>query len=143
MTVAEAADLLGCKPGLVYKLCAENHIGHCRIGFGRGRIVIDADDVARYREERRVEPVTSLSLEAESEATRTRHGKRPVVRDYCTEWMQEQAEERRLAAERKEAIAHAKAAAQPTRPATLLDELRREKKVISEGKRRGSKGIEC
>jgi excisionase family DNA binding protein len=49
VTADEAAVRLGCKPSLIYKLCAHGRLGHLRVGFGRGRVVIEERHLDEYR----------------------------------------------------------------------------------------------
>ncbi len=48
LSVAEAAKLLGVKPGLVYGLCASRRLRFCKIGVGRGVIRIPEDALDEY-----------------------------------------------------------------------------------------------
>lgn len=57
MNVREAAVELECSAELVYKLCDRGKLGHTRIGFGRGRILISAEQLAAYRRSCEVLPV--------------------------------------------------------------------------------------
>lgn len=84
MTVEEAASRLGCKPGLIYKLCSAGRLGHLRVGFGRGRVVIEERHLEEYR--RSVEILALPSNVGRDEPVPVRGGKGPVVRDYVGEW---------------------------------------------------------
>jgi excisionase family DNA binding protein len=48
MNVREAASALGCSRALVYKLCERHQLGHHRIGFGRGMIVVSPEQLEAY-----------------------------------------------------------------------------------------------
>ena len=48
LTVVQAANLLGVKPGLVYSLCSGGRLRHCKIGHGRGVIRIPEDALDEY-----------------------------------------------------------------------------------------------
>lgn len=48
LTVAQAAEKLGVKPGLVYQLCSSGRLRHCRVGNGRGVIRISEDALDEY-----------------------------------------------------------------------------------------------
>jgi excisionase family DNA binding protein len=84
VTVEEAAVRLGCKPGLVYKLCAAGRLGHLRIGFGRGRVVIEEHHLDEYR--RRVEVLPVPDAAATEGPPAPKRTARLAVRDYVGEW---------------------------------------------------------
>jgi excisionase family DNA binding protein len=81
MTVEEAATRLGCKPGLIYKLCKAGRLGHLRVGFGRGRVVIEERHIEDYRRSVEIFPFPEVKQDAPAA-----RGKRPAVRDYVGEW---------------------------------------------------------
>jgi excisionase family DNA binding protein len=56
MTVKDAAQAMNVSVDLVYDLVNRKHLGHTRIGFGRGRISISADDIADYLRRRHCAP---------------------------------------------------------------------------------------
>ena len=72
MTVAEAAEQLGCKPGLAYKLCALGKLGYSRLGFGRGKIVISARQLDEYSRRCEVVAVPHGFKEPEPRSRRVR-----------------------------------------------------------------------
>jgi excisionase family DNA binding protein len=96
MTAEEAASMIGCKPGLVYKLCAHRKLRHTRVGFGRGMIVITEEAVREYLASREVEPVPDGGGNTLGRARRKRTSGAPVVRDYVAEYERKQ-RERKLA----------------------------------------------
>lgn len=91
MTPVEAAARLGCKSGLVYKLCAAGRLGHASLGFGRGVIRISDDDPKAYVEPVRVHPVSA----AVPDVPKAVAGRRPAVRDYVGEWQREREQKKR------------------------------------------------
>jgi len=80
LTAKEAATRLGCKPGLIYKLCAAGRLGHLRVGFGRGRVVIEERHLEDYRRSAEVLPF------AAAEVPPTERRRAPAVRDLVGEW---------------------------------------------------------
>ena len=80
MTADEVATRLGCKPGLIYKLCAAGRLGHLRVGFGRRPVVIEERHLDDYRQSVEVLPFTT------DEAAPTRRRRGPAVRDYVGEY---------------------------------------------------------
>lgn len=46
--MAQAAERLGCKPGLIYQLVAARKLRHCRLGNGRGILRIPSDAIDEY-----------------------------------------------------------------------------------------------
>ncbi|GIW88299.1 MAG: hypothetical protein KatS3mg108_2623 [Isosphaeraceae bacterium] len=48
LTVAQAAERLNARPGLVRRLLAAGLLRHCRIGLGRGVIRIPEDALEEY-----------------------------------------------------------------------------------------------
>ncbi len=56
LTVAQAAERLGVSPGLIYSLIAGKHLGHVRIGNGRGILRIPEEAITAYLERRTVDP---------------------------------------------------------------------------------------
>jgi excisionase family DNA binding protein len=80
VTVEEAATRLGCGPGLIYKLCKAGRLGHLRVGFGRGRVVIEERHLEDYRRSVEILPFPEVK---DPPAAR---GKRPAVRDYVAEY---------------------------------------------------------
>lgn len=61
LNVEKAALALGCGPALVYKLCEARKLGHTRLGFGRGKIVITEGDIQEYRARCRVLPADEIA----------------------------------------------------------------------------------
>lgn len=61
LTVKAASDRLGVSKSLVYTMCREGKLRHCRIGVrGRGRILIHPDDVEAFIRSSVVEPYDDL-----------------------------------------------------------------------------------
>ena len=60
MTVSEAAAAIGCSERLAYKLIAAGLLGARRVGFGRGKLVVDPPDLAAYLAGSRVEPAPDV-----------------------------------------------------------------------------------
>lgn len=48
LTVAQAAEKLGVKPGLIRQLLVAGHLRHLRVGMGRGVIRIPEDALEEY-----------------------------------------------------------------------------------------------
>lgn len=48
LTVPQAAERLGVKPGLVRRLVAARRLRHARVGLGRGVIRIPEDAIEEY-----------------------------------------------------------------------------------------------
>jgi excisionase family DNA binding protein len=80
MTVAEAAELLGCKPSTVYELVSLRKLPHYRIGPCRGKIVLDRADVEAYRASCRVEAAREKSTR---QTPTTRRGLGLTVEEFC------------------------------------------------------------
>ena len=85
MNAEEAAAKLGCKAGLIYKLCAEGRLGHLRIGFGRGHVVIEENHLEEYRRNAEVLPLPIADEPVERQRPRGRTG-RAIVRDFVGEY---------------------------------------------------------
>ena len=56
LTVKEAADKLGVSPSLVYQLCKERKLRHCRIGLGRGKVLIPEEAIEDFLKSSEVTP---------------------------------------------------------------------------------------
>lgn len=67
MTPKQAATMLGCQPGLIYRLCSERRLRHRRVGFGRGLIQIDPAWVREYQERCEVAPPAESPAETPPE----------------------------------------------------------------------------
>ena len=48
LTVAQAAEKLGVKPGLIYSLCTGRRLRHVRLGNGRGVLRIPEEALEEY-----------------------------------------------------------------------------------------------
>jgi excisionase family DNA binding protein len=73
LTVAQASERLGVKPGLVYQLVATRRLRHCRIGRGRGVIRIPEDAIEEYLRSVTVEPCGALTPEKAVRRVKLRH----------------------------------------------------------------------
>ncbi len=62
LTVAEAAEILGVGPQLIYQLVASRRIRFCRIGKGRGVIRIPEDSIQEY--------IASVTVDVQSGSTK-------------------------------------------------------------------------
>jgi excisionase family DNA binding protein len=69
LTIPEVADILRCKPGVVYDLCEQKILRHCRVGTGRGRILVSEEAVEEYVKRCEVAAGTGQPVDAEPART--------------------------------------------------------------------------
>lgn len=73
LTPRQAATKIGCSVATVYILCDAKRLGHYRVGAGRGKILIDEQDIEAFLASCKVEAAPATVSPATAPPFKLKH----------------------------------------------------------------------